>query len=231
MTRQADGVIVRVYSDGSGPTLAVLNPASDLVQEGINERLYASRCGEALGTNLKATTLEYKRGVGWSGLNYLVIWGNLGRSFPPQPWARGVLPIVSVSRVLAFYDGGPRSLLEFAPFQGWSDEAARAVGAATWLILSGWDHGFVFGPRRTQDLLRILSNLGLGCSARQFRESIAPFVESGRIEETWLRTAPKHDKVSAGWRATQPTGGRKEADEWLSQLASAFEPFLLVKGH
>lgn len=221
-TRRA-GVQLMFFSDGSGPAFCVVKNGH--TQEGVNERLRASRKNrESLGTNPKATTLRYQRRGEW-----LKVDGDMGRMFPPQPWARGLLPLISMKRVFAFHAGVSRAFLEFAPLRGWSDEAARAVGAATWLILNGWDHGFVDGPRRTQDLLRVLSNMGLPCSARQFRESIAPLIKRGMIERTRRLRAPHYNKSFPGWGAASEGFYVSEAQPWFQELEDAFEPFAIVK--
>lgn len=202
MRTQRDGVTLTFYPDGSGPAFHVTRGGRAI---GVNERLTARDRRWSTNTHARVTTLRYTRQDA-----HLVIDGDLGRAFPPQPWARGLLPVVCMNRIFAFHAGASRAVLEFIPPIGWSDAAARATAAATALLLRGWRMGdCVSPPRRAQEILGLLGNMGLRCSAAQWREAIA--LQRDAIVPTSWRT---------GWV------GRAPLD--FADLAAAFEPFVKV---
>lgn len=207
--RTRNGVYLAFYGDGSGPSFHLLRPGATYI--GINDRLNAERKGEDLTVNGRAASLAYTRDVSFCYLRYMVISGDLGRMFPPQPFARGFLPILHMDRVLAFHGGESREVLEFnPPGMLWSEEKQKAVQATVWLIRSGWSSGFVRAPSR-EEVLVILDNLGLTCDADQLEGAIA------RCDFL------THSGYSNAFR------GADFANTFLGMLADTFEPFVKVK--
>lgn len=239
-----DGIHMEFFGDGSGPAFH-LTPLGDLYY-GVNERLYANdrREGtdprtqepvtpskESLLINPKARTLCYSRDVGYCDLPFLVIHGDLGRAFTPQPWAAGFLPIIPVERVFAFADGAPRAVLEFTPPRIHND---ALVSAASWLLLHGWGNGFVSSSVQTpRGLLAALSAIGIHTDARNLKRTLLLMERMGHVKNTpprlgWKRSS---ETTASYWEAVRPSfdEGIYASVQQLRIIWSAFEPFCVVK--
>lgn len=235
-----DGIHLQFYPDGSGPTLRVVHGGAQY--SGVNERLNAKYrrhpeqrtwkpgtpvpkpTKESLLINPAATTLDFKRDTVFCNLPFFRIDGDMGRAFPPQPWARGLLPIVPLGRVFAFAEGGNRALLEYTPPKH-VDE--HLIGTAAELLLTGWDHGFLRGVDTTQSMLRVLEAMGLGCTPSVLRRALEGRAEmygaqdwERKLHYRWKPVAPKTRVFDAGAAATCAR---------LAALYAAFEPYTIVK--
>lgn len=184
-----DGVKFTFYGDGSGPSFEIVKLG--VTYASCNERLEANyrRSGkvpyrdeactpsrESLLLNPRATTLRYTRDFGFCYMPYLCICGDAGRMFPPQEWARGVLPIIPVQRVFAFAEGAGREVLEYDPHP-----SPEILQSAILLLLHGWDATSFLPLRwRTQDFVRLLSAQGFRCTGRQVRAALDALKAQGR---------------------------------------------------
>jgi hypothetical protein len=232
--------MARVYPDGSGPTFEMF-PVDTKYSEmgGVNERLYArdrtegrDRKGdkitptvEGLVLNERASRLYYRRDFGFCDTPYMVLHGDMGRLFPPQPWARGVLPIVPVERVLAFCeDSTPettRALFLYDVFS--ASMSPVALRAAIVLLTAGWKAWDTVPLRwTTEELLQTLGAMGLETEEAQVEQAVEVLIQDGILRGLGM---PIRE------RGCQYSFLPENVPETLSLLKfiwSAFEPFCYV---
>lgn len=160
-------VVYEEYGDGSGPRfrlrrqldkgfVASLSEDERKCTCGTNERLSASEIEISSPVLLKdtSTNLTYSRSMRYVYKPFLMIDGDLGRSHYPQPWAKGILPIISVKRAVFFARNPSRVLLQYRVPETYIDQ----FELAQWyyfLLFHGWRNGFT-PPARTPDQYLIL---------------------------------------------------------------------------
>lgn len=202
-----DGVEVRFYPDGSGPSFRFYTGPDGPV---FNERL----------DGVPPTTLDYKANL-IVHVPYLRIDGDCCRAHLPAPWARGLLPLIHVRRAIAFARGDMgKDVFRFNPTRIVpQNQLQRALSAVVWLICRGWIGGFPLGPQIGQnDLFPTILNLGF--------EGSEEFL--GRL--LW------EDRHQIGaWQAQAGFGSAFGSDVTvlnpmpvLQEVAAALAPFYLI---
>lgn len=177
-SQRTDHFLATLYSDGSGPTFAMLL-GRDRKYTGCNERLYESykRWGKnllghrgAIIHSKTATTLEYRR----EG-KYLLINGDLGRAHYPQPWAAKILPAISMDRFRAWFETGEESFLMYHIPRGHFQQVTLASDYMV-LLTVGWAHSCCGSAHSAADFHKLLKGVGFDLVTRKdVTEIIASF--------------------------------------------------------
>ena len=215
-----DGVDMSFYSDGSGPSLSFIPRGAQY--SGVNERLNASNRKRNITTSELAKTLCFKRDVNFCYLPYAVIDGDLGRSFPPQPWAQGILPILHVNRAFAFASGAGPNVFRFDPER--ASRSEDCVRATVWLIAKGWSDGFVRAPN-LDEIGEILSNMGIN-PRRNLRAILAPWFNPALGGGPKLRVRGEFEIVSPEYPRFD--GGILQMISWLAKLDRIFDRVAVI---
>ncbi|MDB4278093.1 hypothetical protein N9917_00525 [Deltaproteobacteria bacterium] len=219
-----DGIYASTFNDGSGPSFEVKRPGVAEKYGGINERLKAEKQGKPLLINAEATTLRYHRDFGYCSMPFLTLYGDLGRAHYPQKWAKGLLPIIPIERFWVWFNGGPRSVLEFRTPKALEPGWEGVVYAYIFLLMRGWDNGFVSGARSVADFWSILNNVGFVLSQGEISVVLHRLVDHG-----WA-TRRSHDSYQsarpADWNDKE--GMVDKTKMLLASLSTNFQPFLTV---
>jgi len=218
------------FSDGSGPAFEFLR--EDEKQGTPNERLsaqyrqqgrpngaYTGPAGkksyEGLYLNDKATCLRFTRGFGFEYSRFLTIDGDLGRSFGPQKWAKGVLPIIPMGRVFAFADGASADVFRFLIPRGVIP--SPEVRAAAAFLIARCCEGI-----QTRELVRVLDAVGIPGNTGVVKRDLLGF--------PGLLTKARSPGHPMSWCADSGSWKDTISVRWarLEVLWRAFQPYCVI---
>ncbi len=214
------------YRDGSCHLEARPAGAGASLFAGPNDRLFAVRDRAHKGgvnRNAAARALHFiEPGHDYAG--HFVIDGDLGRMFPPQPWAAGTLPAIGTWRFSAFLNGANPDVFRYRPPTG--PDAAPVIAACTWYLLRGWSSGdFVRPMHRPRDLLWPLWAMGYeGLTVAELHHAVATHLPAGTIRTYMCKLPPTHTARANAW-ALALTAAARTCGE---MLAERFTPYALV---
>lgn len=144
-TIEQDGFHLKMYGDGSC-SFRMVAPGG-VRGFGVNERLDEERrrrpksepewSSVGIGICKNASVLEYRKTTLNSDVFHWKIHSDLDRTHMPQPWAKGVMPIISSRRFRHWAQTQDRRVLEYQLPEGREDQTA-ALDSHLALLLGQW---------------------------------------------------------------------------------------------
>jgi hypothetical protein len=217
-------VFCTFYDDGSGPALRLVR--GDCSSYSFNEKYdeQTDIFAKEIVTSKNATTLEFRRALRFTDLPFFIVHSDLQRSYLHQPWARGVLPIFHVDRLLAFSFGPERERGgrgDIGLFRFDVERAKCDVGvikACLWICVQAG-----VGRRDVEDVFSVLRNIGVIDDEEDKKRAKAA------LEDMAERGLLKLFHNRAGALAVHESNRFdtiEQALQFAMLLANAFEPYL-----